>query len=35
MLYALSIGAAKNPVDGNELKFVYENRYSSIDCYPH
>jgi len=25
MLYALAVGAAKNPVDPSELKFVYEN----------
>jgi hypothetical protein len=30
MLYALSIGAAKNPTDPADLKFAYENRYSHL-----
>lgn len=29
-LYALAVGAAKNPTDPKELRFVYENRYRTL-----
>ncbi len=34
MLYALAVGAARNPTDPEELKFVYENRQTLLALHP-